>query len=321
MFKQNVDIKWISTFLMCSVSAFFAAGCGSGTASDGTGSEVAVSTMSGTLQSSEGGIAINDGPRESRPIYASFLDGSILFPKAWAAATCGSVLTGATCSGSVMNMNFGGCTAGSSGATWSGNQAITFTNGSCSGNAATLNSIASAVTFTRRTIDSSSVANSVVRTAASGRIVTLTTEDTSGFATGKTGGAQIICGASGCSSTRTVTLKGIHLVGSAGLPWDHTISTDSDILVTGAGASRVVTGGVIRVQHNLAKFTSVSTINGPLNHTANCCFPVSGSVSTAFSGGKLDGKTETLTFSATCGQGTLTDSNNNSNALTLTHCL
>jgi hypothetical protein len=300
------------------LSVVFSQGCGSSDASDGIASEITASAVSGAASSSEGSLASYEVGKShsslASSIADSILDGSFFLQKA-NATSCLVALAGATCSGSTLTIPLGAVGSGCTilGSTWSGNQIITFSTGTCL--AAFGNAGANAV-FTRTTD-----AAGLVRADKSGKTVTITTADSSGFDTAKTGGAQVTCGASGCASARTVTIKGVHYVGSGGIAWDHTVSTDTDLSITGKGATRVINSGVVRVQHNLAKFKSIATINGPLTHDATCCFPLSGSITSAFSGGKLDGKSETITFSATCGSATLTDSKGTQSPLTLSHCL
>jgi hypothetical protein len=103
--------------------------------------------------------------------------------------------------------------------------------------------------------------------------------------------------------------------------WDHTVSTGAGgVTVTGTGAGRVVSGTVI-VQHNILRFTSTTTFDNVAYGEAGCCFPTSGSVSTRFSSGPNVGKTESISFSALCGEAMLTNPNGTSEALTLQHCL
>jgi hypothetical protein len=154
----------------------------------------------------------------------------------------------------------------------------------------------------------------------------LNTEDTSGYATPKTGGFTVLCqGAGGtatCGGQRQITIQGAHYAGESGrATWDHTVSTDDALVIQGSGATRQVLSGTVRVQHNKAQYTSVTTVTTTLTHSANCCFPTGGSVSTTFSGGPYDGKTETLTFGPTCGASTLTDTKQQATGLTLHHCL
>jgi hypothetical protein len=141
------------------------------------------------------------------------------------------------------------------------------------------------------------------------------------------GGVVVTCGSSGCEEARSLVIHGSHLTGTVVLDgtdykiWDHTVSTSSEGLqVTGSGAGRVVNGSVT-VQHNLLKYTSVTTFDAVGYGDMACCFPTAGSVSTTFSNGTSKDKTETLTFSPACGQATLQTANGATDAITLQHCL
>ncbi len=78
--------------------------------------------------------------------------------------------------------------------------------------------------------------------------------------------------------------------------------------------------GTVTVQHNLLKYTSVTTFDGVGYTAGGCCFPTTGTVTTTYTDGNA-GKTEKLVFSAACGDSTLTDAEGNTGALTLAHCL
>jgi hypothetical protein len=138
-------------------------------------------------------------------------------------------------------------------------------------------------------------------------------------------GVQTTCGADGCTANRTLVINGSHLTGTVTIDgfeekiWDHTV-TAAGLTVTGAGADRVVSGEVV-VQHNLLKYTSTTTFTSVGYGEPLCCFPTSGSVSTTFSKGGNVGKTERLAFSSLCGEATLTQADGVTVSLTLAHCL
>lgn len=141
------------------------------------------------------------------------------------------------------------------------------------------------------------------------------------------GGVEVTCASGGCTEGRTLVVNGSHLTGTVTIDgksqkiWDHTVSTAaSGITVTGHGAGRIVTGSVT-VQHNILKYTATATFDSVGYAAPGCCFPTSGSVTTTFSDGPNTGKTETLTFSPICGEGTLTTVSGATEALTLEHCL
>ncbi|MEO7164463.1 MAG: hypothetical protein ABI041_16195 [Bdellovibrionia bacterium] len=308
----------LSIFIQLFIVTLFLNSCGSSPTSDGSGSEIAVSSISGAANASEGNVALlQSGPVFKVPLLARLQEQFSLLPKAWG-ATCSSLITGSSCLGTVLTYALGslgsGCTAGITPVTWTGNTIFTWTTGACS--VPPQNSAANAV-FTRTTD-----AAGVVRTVGSNSVLT-TTQDSSGYASAKTGGTTITCGVAGCATNRSIVINGVHHVGSsvALAKWDHTVSTDSPVIITGAGANRVISSMTIRVQHNLAKALSFTTITTPLTHTAGCCFPTGGATSTTYLGGSFDGKTESLAFSATCGQATLTPAGGTASDVTLTHCL
>jgi hypothetical protein len=82
----------------------------------------------------------------------------------------------------------------------------------------------------------------------------------------------------------------------------------------------VVTGSVI-VQHNLAHYTSTTVFNDVAYGNTACCYPTGGSVTTTFSSGPNRSKTETLSFTAICGETSLTKPDGATESLTLEQCL
>lgn len=134
------------------------------------------------------------------------------------------------------------------------------------------------------------------------------------------------CGTGGCAATRTLMINGSHLTGQVVLGgaaaetfWDQTVSTPTGgISITGSGTSRTVNGTVI-VEHNLLEATSTSVLSNIVYGNANCCFPTGGTISTTYTGTKA-GTTESMSFSAQCGEATLTQ-NKIQSAVTLLHCI
>jgi hypothetical protein len=99
------------------------------------------------------------------------------------------------------------------------------------------------------------------------------------------------------------------------------VSTDANGLsVTISGDTRHVSG-TVNVQHNLLKYTAKTTFNDVTYGDGACCFPTSGSVTTTFDGGMHAGKSESLSFGASCGEATLTTVNGRTISYTLEHCL
>jgi hypothetical protein len=137
------------------------------------------------------------------------------------------------------------------------------------------------------------------------------------------GGVILACGAAGCKASRALTISGSHLTGTInGVKlWDHTVSTGAGgISVTGSGENRIVNGSVT-VQHNLAHVTSTTTFAAVAYGDNACCYPSSGSVTTTFASGPDKSKTESLAFSAVCGEVVLTKPDGSTRNLTLDQCL
>jgi hypothetical protein len=124
----------------------------------------------------------------------------------------------------------------------------------------------------------------------------------------------------------SLVISGSHLTGTLeingekGTIWNHTVMTDAGgVTVTGTGTSRVV-NGTVYVHHNILKLTTATTFTDVEYANADCCFPTGGSVTTTVVRGTGGNQSESLTFTAACGESVLTDSHGTS-ALTLQHCL
>jgi hypothetical protein len=116
------------------------------------------------------------------------------------------------------------------------------------------------------------------------------------------------------SGTRAITIKGTHVrtFKNGKLIGDETISTPVAIWVTGWGTSRQIVAGSVVTQHNLAHYTSTTTVEpgSPLIFSIeDCPYPLSGALSTTFSGTKYDTKKETVTFGPQCGSATVMRTN------------
>ena len=328
-----------------SITLTIAALGGCGTATDGSGSEIATSAVSGALNNTGGStVGWNEVPtREKKGVVAWMLDALDFDRPAWAATW--------TCTGGTMAPPFAG--------NGPAKDPYAFTPVSCTvmwGNGKmasskwsgdfTLN-YSAACDSVHPWIEHQKGGCSVTRTtAAGGNTRTITgpqgnayavTHDTNGAGTGwdttvspapTNDGLSVACGSAGCESDKTLTIAGSHITatvipagGMSSVLWNHTVSTGAGgITVTGTGASRVVTGSVT-VQHNLAKFTSTTVFTGVGFGDPLCCFPTSGSVKTTFESGPDKNKTESLAFSAVCGEATLTGPDGKSSPFTLSHCL
>jgi hypothetical protein len=335
------------SFLPCGFLALGAMACssasspGSGSAaSSPSGSEVAVSAVSGALNNTSGSALAWSPPAPKSSTAERVL--AFLNPISTAYAADWS------CSGDTLAPTFSGPGANpysftpascsvtwengkTDSAQWSGPFTLNY-GGSCDSTHALMELQAAGCELTRT---SATGGDTRTITGPDG-YVRAVVHDTNGAGTGwdpsvspapNDDGVETTCGSGGCSSSRTLVINGSHLTGTVALDsdrvkiWDHTVVTGSGgITVTGAGASRVVSGTVI-VEHNLLQYTSTTTFVSVGYSEPLCCFPTTGSVTTTFSKGPDVGKTETLTFSSVCGESTLTRADGTSEALTLEHCL
>jgi hypothetical protein len=311
-------------------------------ASSPSGSEVAVSVVSGALNNNSGtGVSlfaprapernkrslVERGLAALNPIGTAYAaewscSGDTLTPKfagpgsyAWAPASCKVTWLGGRSASSI----------------WSGPFTLDY-GSSCDDASGLMETQAGGCEMTRT---SASGGTTRTITGPDGNSYAID-HDTDGANTGwdssvspapSDGGVQITCGTGGCSASRTLVVNGSHLTGTVDIDgnttkiWDHTVSTGSGGLsVTGSGVGRVVNGS-ITVQHNIIHVTSTTTFSSVEYGEPLCCFPTGGSVSTTFSKGSDVGKTESIAFSGVCGEATLTKADGASVALTFVHCL
>jgi hypothetical protein len=330
-------------FLACASVVLLAAcnGTGGGGGTEPSTSEVAASVVSGAVNNTSGSsVAMNVPAPPKRSLGRRVLDAVSPIGTAWAADW--------SCKGGSLSPSFDGpgkdpyaFTPVSCSVTWENGKTATsswsgpFTldyGSSCDDAHAFIELQAPSCSITRTTGDAG-VTRDI--TGPDGNHYAIV-HDTNGAGTGwdalvspapSDGGVVDACSAAGCEASRNLVINGSHLTGVVSIDgvsakiWDHTVSSAAGgLTVTGAGVNRVVDGSVI-VQHNLARFTATATFNHVGYGEVGCCFPTTGSISTTFQRGANLGKTETLTFSAACGEATLTTASGASEPLTLQHCL
>jgi len=311
---------------------------------DGIGSEVATSVVSGALNNTAGSaVAVNDiGRKQKKRLLETLIEELTPIRPAWAATW--------NCTGGTLTPAFAGpasdpyartpmsCTVTwakgkTASSSWSG--AFTLNYGStCDGTHAFIENQSGSCALTRTT---GTTPNTRTITGPDGAAYAIT-HNTNGAGTGwdsrvspapSNGGIVLTCAAAGCSSGLNLVVNGSHLTGTltpaggtSSTIWNHTASTGpGGITVTGEGVHRIVSGTIV-VQHNLAKFTSTSTFNNVAFADATCCYPTSGMVTTTFQDGTAATKTESLTFnSVACGEATLTTKDGTTVPMTLKHCI
>jgi hypothetical protein len=306
---------------------------------DPTGSEVAVSSVSGALNNTTGSSVAWLAPARPRAsMLARAVDALSPIGTAWAATW--------TCTGGSLSPAFAGPGADpysytpvscsvqwengrTASAVWSGPFTLNYGT-SCDSTHPFIENQVGGCALTRTTSG-----DTRTLTGPDGNSYSVT-HDTNGAGTGwdtsvspapADGGVQLTCAAGGCSAGQTLVISGSHLTGDVDIAnkdyriWDHTVTTGAGgVTVTGTGTSRSVSG-TVTVQHNILRFTSTTTFDSVSYGEPGCCFPTGGSVSTTFSSGPNVGKTESLSFSLLCGEATLTNTNGTVEALTLQHCL
>ncbi len=135
-----------------------------------------------------------------------------------------------------------------------------------------------------------------------------------------TGGVKTSFQADG---TRSIEILGTHRVRvspKGRTVFDHSIRTASPLTVAGtlAARNRRATSGAVKVDHNLAKFTSIATMTG-LEWDSTCCHPIGGEISIERSGSRSG--TVTVDFaSGTCGQVQVTKSGGEAETVQLSAC-
>lgn len=128
----------------------------------------------------------------------------------------------------------------------------------------------------------------------------------------------VSCG-TGSNSCFRIEVRGLKntFTGPLGRKWyEHLVTSDVTYKGSKTTSNRVMSG-TVTLWHQLNERKAVSTLTNVSWTDANCCYPTSGSVTTVFTGSIS--ATHTLTFGATCGQATWTDSSGSS-SYTLSQC-
>lgn len=281
-------------------------------------SEVAIGAVVGSIQSGDtsGTIALLNSGKETS-LFPWF---KLLLPSASASGSIcpnlQSQISACSVGTSSFSLRYQSCVRGGLG-TWTGEEIFAFSNGAtCTQNPALNTSGNMLRTFSSGTY----------RISPNGEKVVMDTASSTGWQSAKSGGFYT----SYANGSSDLAIRGIHYVAyqnykasngstKTATVWDQTVSSDTAIHVTGTGANRVVTGGVIRIQDNQRKVTGVTSITSSLLFSADCCFPTGGTISTTFSGGRTG--TESLTFASTCGSAQYQSRSGAVSSITLQHCL
>lgn len=230
----------------------------------------------------EGGItgtsgALDDASGDSMVSQRSFIQ-NLLLPEAYAA--CTRTLTnngGGNCSRNV-NCDFGAYL-------WSGTVSLNFANG------ATCSLTGAGDSFTRTP--------EFGRTGPRGTIQT-TSQSRQTWDGNTIGGGMTISQVDGAGNL-SLDIDGIHkiLTRTGGRTvFDMSVSTISPLQMNQLSRNgRNISSGVLSVHHNRARFTAEHNFQS-VSYSNNCCYPISGSISTALTG-SLNGSA-TVSFNG-CG--------------------
>ena len=324
--KANLKMATVLTFISMTTVLV---GCGKDLSSDATtdtsASGIAASAVGGALS----GLSSNGTQARLNTQRPTLF--TAMIPKAYAGSSCPTFRsTDSNCSvsGSSMWLNYSGCSFAGY-ATWTGVQQLSMSSGSAvcgsfpnpgangtlyrqfvSGvGASTPGSLGLAGALDSATIDDSSANLSNFDNA------TIASIHNGGY------GSAVSFDSAGKRNTLVVgqhiTLTGVY---------DHSVSGS---LTLTEGAQQRAVNGQVKIYHNILKVVGTSTFTNVV-HTDLCCWPVGGSISTAYSAGanvapgvlgaKLVGKSETLSFSGTCGSGTLTNADGASTSVSFKRC-
>jgi hypothetical protein len=279
-------------------------------------SEVALSSVSGSLADSEGvSTELARGPNPSRlGAFARAL--GLSASDAFAAPVACPVLgtsTLASCANGKLTLTLNSCqyerlNKSFAKPVWTGSKDLDF--------GATCPKRLADITMVTRT-----VGDNTTRTGADGVVLSIDTSTPSGYdsqiSPQPSGGTAI----SRSTASRAIDIMGVHYIAQKGTTklWDHTLSTASPLAITlEKDGSRSVSGTVV-LQHNLAKYTAKAELSNVVFDFAKCgCLPVSGTITTTLSGSRTG--TEMLDIMG-CAEAEYASEKGVKASVTLAHCL
>lgn len=263
--------------------------------------------------------ALNDSEQSNS--YALQNHGFSLIQSAYASA-CGlsrfSPSVGSNCNGTAGDdtviANFANCTAGRSDEYELGGQVTLIFDGNSTCNTWLAGaSLPTSGSVTRTTAN-------FVRTNPNRSVVSVSSASHANYNGATVGGGVTTSFGAG---SRTVNILGLHRIRTSArgaTVYDHSVVSTAPIVVTGTrmGNNRVVSSGTIRVDHNLAKFSSTASVAG-LAWNASCCHPISGTLTFALSGSS-SGSIVVDFNTGTCGEATIAKDGSSLGTVDLTTC-
>jgi hypothetical protein len=279
-------------------------------------SEIALSSVSGSLADSEGVSAELALMQRSSRLGAFARALGLLPSPALAAPKACPVLSNATladCASGKLVLPLDSCqyerlNKSFAKAVWTGSKILDFGNG-----------------CPKRLIDITKITRTMgdgtTRTGGDGVVLTIDTAAPSGYdsqVSPQPVGGTVVTRSMGA---RTVDITGVHYVAAKGgnKLWDHTLSTSDPLAITIQKDGTQSVSGTVVLQHNLAKYTAKAELSGVVFDFAKCgCLPVSGTITATLSGSRMG--TETLDITG-CAAASYASEKGAKSAITLRHCL
>jgi len=202
----------------------------------------------------------------------------------YAADACGVPAIKNACSSGVRSATYESCSGRR--ANYSGSVTLTFSEDSCR--------MSQSGDYVVRTVQ-------MERSGFFGRTIE-TTSDTSTDYRGQSIGGGTKIERTGLTAFE-VSILGVHktsTLANGEQGFDIHTRTTSPLVISGQlNGTRTVNSGVVEVSHNLAEFLATFTLSNLEYNAAECCYPISGSISVEYTGSRTG--TRTIEFDGSCG--------------------
>lgn len=118
----------------------------------------------------------------------------------------------------------------------------------------------------------------------------------------------------------SLVVNGLHnvMTGPKGTEWFNHIITSNLTAQGRKSTNDLIVSGAVTIWHQLLDYKAVNTFNNVTWGDSACCFPTSGSMTTALTGSLT--ASLTTTFSSTCGSAQFTNEDGDTSTITLTNC-
>lgn len=308
---------------------------GGGSTIEKSASGAAAGAIGGALSTSNSSstLASFNLRSESRTPHFWALMAKVMQPTADASVACPTYLTtgtGCSVSGTDMWLTQNACSYGSGTAIWRGYENLSMSAGTAACGMFP-NPGANGVLYRQYVSASGSTTPSTGNILVSGynvvvddATVNLGNFDNASINTIHNGGYGTAVSFDANGARTSVTIG--HRTKVAGI-FDHSVAGTLTITEASAAATSRTISGSVTVYHNLIQVVGTSTFTNVV-HENTCCFPTSGTITTAFAAGNtaptgignlVVGKSESLTFTG-CGTATYTAYDGTTSTVTLNRC-